>query len=184
MHSFELHRGLRTGLRIGALSVALLLDCAGGHAQSGRSKAGSDAAAANAIYSQGIAALQQRDLAGAREAFEKTVKLVPQSPEPHNSLGWVLLVQGETDAAIAEFKAAVQLKPDFAQAHMNFSSALMQKGDTQGAVHEAREAVRLAPQDSETRHILGKVLSNSGDAAGAAAELQRNRDRTEPAGAA
>jgi hypothetical protein len=34
---------------MGALAVALLLDCAGGHAQSEKSKAGSDAAAANAI---------------------------------------------------------------------------------------------------------------------------------------
>jgi hypothetical protein len=57
VHFFERHRGLRVGLGIGALAVALLLGCAGGHAQSEKSKAGSDAAAANAIYSQGIAAL-------------------------------------------------------------------------------------------------------------------------------
>jgi Tfp pilus assembly protein PilF len=90
------------------LALLSLMICACGRAQTKNSKGSGDAAAANAIYSQGIAALQGRDLAGAREAFEKTVRLVPQSPEPHNSLGWVLLAQGETDAAIAEFKAAVK----------------------------------------------------------------------------
>jgi len=77
-------RWLRAGLRIAVLAFLSLMICAGGLAQTKNSKGGGDAAAANAIYSEGIAALQRRDLAGAREAFEKTVRLVPQSPEPHN----------------------------------------------------------------------------------------------------
>src|SRR5271155_554587 len=166
------HRGLRASLRVGVVALSICLICISGLAQTDSTKANADAADANSIYGQGMAALQQRDLAGARAAFEKTVKLVPRSPEPHNSLGWVLLAQGETDAAILEFKAAVRLNPDFAQAHMNLSRALMEKGDAQAAVSESREAVRLAPEDSETHHILGRALSNSGDAAGAAAELK------------
>jgi Tfp pilus assembly protein PilF len=103
MHTKSNPRWLRAGLRSAVLALLSLVICACGHAQTKNSKGSGDAAAANAIYSQGIAALQGRDLAGAREAFEKTVRLVPESPEPHNSLGWVLLAQGETDAAIAEF---------------------------------------------------------------------------------
>src|SRR6185437_15681551 len=140
MRLSDVHCRWKIRLRIGALVVAVLPVCASAYAQAENSGANSNTAGANSLYSQGMLALQRRDLSGARVAFEKTVQLVPRSPEPHNSLGWVLMAQGETDAAIAEFKIAVRLKPDFAQAHMNLSSALLQKGDQQGAVRESRFA--------------------------------------------
>ncbi|MGB2639778.1 MAG: hypothetical protein WAN32_12565, partial [Candidatus Acidiferrum sp.] len=65
---------------MGSLAVSLFLLCAVGHAQTENAKAGSDAAAAKSFYSQGMLALQQRDLKGARAAFEKTVDLAPRSP--------------------------------------------------------------------------------------------------------
>src|SRR5271168_4136366 len=166
------HRGLRASLSVGVVALSSCLICISGLAQTDSTKANADAADANSIYDQGMAALQQRDLAGARAAFEKTVKLVPRSPEPHNSLGWVLLAQGETDAAIGEFKTAVRLKPDFAQAYMNFSRALLQKGDVQGAVREAREAVRLAPGDSERNNIRGRSLAFPPDQPAGARKLK------------
>src|ERR1700719_3191045 len=58
------------------------------------------------LYSQGMAALEKGDLNGARESFEKVIRLAPSSPEAHNSLGWVLLQQGETDSAIVQFRSA------------------------------------------------------------------------------
>ena len=66
------------------------------------------------IYRQGMAALERRDLAAARAAFEKVVRLAPKSPEGHNSLGWVLLAQGEAQPAISQFRTALQFKPDVA----------------------------------------------------------------------
>ena len=86
--------------------------------------------------------MQRGDLAGARAAFEKVLRLVPNSPEGHNSLGWVLLAQGQTEEAIVHFRAALRAKPAFAQAHINLSNALVQKGDHEGAVRQARDAVR------------------------------------------
>jgi Flp pilus assembly protein TadD len=74
---------------------------------------------ANAEYAQGVSALQRGDLAAARAAFEKVLHLVPNNPEAHNSLGWVLLAQGQTDDAIFHFRAALRAKPAFAQAHIN-----------------------------------------------------------------
>ena len=108
---------------------------------------------ANVEYGRGVSALQRGDLAGARTAFEKVVRLVPGNPEGNNSLGWVLLAQGETDEAIMHFRAALRGKPTFSQAHINLSNALVQKGDHEGAVRQARDAVRDAPQDSEAHHV-------------------------------
>src|SRR5260370_8922909 len=72
-----------------------------------------------ATYQRGMSALQKGDLISARADFEKVVRLAPQSPEGHNSLGWVLLAQGEIDPAIAQFRTAVKLKPEFPHAHVN-----------------------------------------------------------------
>src|SRR5215469_5051609 len=65
------------------------------------------------IYQQGLAALQKGDLDSARAAFEKVVRLAPQSSDGHNSLGWVLLARDDIDSAISEFQRALKLKPDF-----------------------------------------------------------------------
>jgi len=39
-----------------------------------------------ALYAQGMGALQNRDLPGARASFEKLLRIAPYSPEAHNSL--------------------------------------------------------------------------------------------------
>src|ERR1700704_6088696 len=49
-----------------------------------------DKPSADALYKQGLRSVQKGDLVGARTAFEKVVRLEPNSPEGHNSLGWVL----------------------------------------------------------------------------------------------
>src|SRR3979411_3167842 len=50
-----------------------------------------DKPAVDALYQQGVRSLQKGDLAAARAAFEKVVRLAPNAPEGHNSLGWVLM---------------------------------------------------------------------------------------------
>src|SRR6266403_3468301 len=131
------------------------------------------AAQADAVYRQGIASLQQGDLASARTAFEKAVQLSPRSPEGHNSLGWVYLAQHQVDLAIAQFQAALDLRVDFFQAHMNLSTAFLLKGDPKRAVREGREAVRFAPTESEAYRALARALDASGDAAGAVKQIRR-----------
>ena len=151
------------------LCCAAPLKCA---TQSASSVKADAASRASATYQHGMSALQKGDLVSARADFEKVVRLAPNSPEGHNSLGWVLLAQGEIDSAIVHFRAAVKLNPDFALAHMNFSSALSRKGDVAAALREAKEAVRLARDDSETHHILARTLDFSGDLDGAIGEFR------------
>src|SRR5437899_12896119 len=84
---------------------------------------------AQAIYSQGMGALQKGDLNSARASFEKVVRLAPSSPEAHNSLGWVLMEQAQIDPAIAQFRVALKLKANFVQAHVNLANALSSERD-------------------------------------------------------
>jgi len=101
-----------------------------------------NAASAQAVYNEAGQALQQGDLVRARAGFEKFVKLSPKSPEGHNSLGWVLLVAGETDAAAEQFRTAIELRPGFQQAHTNLADALAAKKDLVGAGSANRSEVR------------------------------------------
>jgi len=80
--------------------------------------------AVDALYKQGVRSLQQGDLAAARAAFEKVVRLAPHVPEGHNSLGWVLMTTGKLDEAVAQLRMAIKLKPDFVQAHINLATRL------------------------------------------------------------
>src|SRR6266849_3750962 len=82
-------------------------------------------AQAEAIYAEGMQALQRGDLSTAETAFEKVLRLAPGSAEARNSLGWVLLAQEKIDPAIREFQAAVRLKPEFPQARINLANALL-----------------------------------------------------------
>ena len=119
------------------------------------------------------------DLPAARAAFEKVVRLAPNAPEGHNSLGWVLLKTGNPDEAVAHLRAAVKLKPAFVQAHINLANALAVKRDRQGAIeaaiNEARTAVKLAPSDSEAHRTLGRMLSFQQNVNGAISELASRR---------
>src|SRR5260370_32132132 len=82
-------------------------------AQSARAAPADSASRAAAVYQQGMSALQNGDLSGARAAFEKVLRLAPQNPQGPNSLGWVLLAQGGIDSAIMQLLTAVKLKHDF-----------------------------------------------------------------------
>ena len=133
----------------------------------------SDKPAVDSLYKQGIRSLQGGDLAAARSAFEKVVRLAPNAPEGHNSLGWVLMKTGKLEEAIGQFRLAIKLNPDFVQAHINLANALSSRKDTEGAASEARTAVKLAPNDAEAHRTLGRALSFRQELPAAIAELQR-----------
>lgn len=125
----------------------------------GRALAGPQTTAvssADAALSEGMSQLQRGDLAAARAAFEKAVKLAPGNAAAHNILGWTLLAQSEVEPAIVQFRAALRINPSFASGHMHLASAL----------------VRLTPKDSEAHRTLGRALAYAGQTDEAALELK------------
>src|ERR1700716_1719284 len=97
-----------------------------------------DKPAVDALYLQGVRSLQKGDLAAARATFEKVVRLAPNAPEGHNSLGWVLMTTGKLDEGVVQLRLAIKLKTDFVQARINLANALAAKRDVEGAANEAR----------------------------------------------
>src|SRR2546430_13309404 len=67
------------------------------------------ATTAQAAYAQGLEALKNKNFSAAQIEFQKASNLSPRSPEPHNSLGFVLMMKGDMPAAVREFNIAIKL---------------------------------------------------------------------------
>jgi tetratricopeptide (TPR) repeat protein len=78
----------------------------------------------------------QREWEPAIAAAKKQVELLPKEPNPHDTLGEVLLWSGKYDEAEKEFAAAVALEPKFTLAWQGVGLARAYRGDMKGA-HEA-----------------------------------------------
>src|SRR5260370_3865792 len=132
----------RTPTKIRTLAVLLVLVTL---ARPTLAQKAPDNSAIDNLYKQGIRSLQQRDLDAARADFEKVVRLAPNAPEGHNSLGWVLMSTGKIDDAITQFHTALRLKADFLQAHINLAIALTPSRENDPTSDHPSHAVNIAP---------------------------------------
>lgn len=71
----------------------------------------------------------QAQLEAAREQYEYAIRLRPDDPEVHNSLGVILRAQGALAAAQVAHARAVQLRPDFAEAWWNCALVWLAQGN-------------------------------------------------------
>ncbi len=91
----------------------------------------------------GYTALRQGDADGAIVAFEQYVRILPQEPNPQDSLGEALLAAGRFKEAEAAFLKALALSPQFWNAHQGIAYARLYAGNVKGgreALVEARNA--------------------------------------------
>jgi len=109
---------------------------------------------AEAQLLMGTAKLNSLDFTGARDEFEKAIRLNPALPEAHASLGLALLGLSQADAAESAFHKALELDPH------NFTAAL-QSGILARQNHRyevarvlLEKSLRLRPGDSGVRYQL------------------------------
>jgi diamine N-acetyltransferase len=82
--------------------------------------------------------------------------------EVHNTLGNVLLAQGEPEAASISFRKAVTLQPSYHLAHNNLGLALQLMGQHLEAAASYRTALEIYPDYPEGWHNRGLVLKELG----------------------
>ncbi len=87
--------------------------------------------------------LQRGDLAGARQALERSLQIYPEFSDGHNSLGAVLERQGEIDAALLAYQTAIDLSPDYRPPHLSLGFLYIRKGMTSDALGEFRRVAQL-----------------------------------------
>lgn len=91
--------------------------------------------------------------------FQEALRIEPDIPEVHNSLGGALMRVGRLPEATAEFETAVRLKPDYPDGHNSLGSALAQTpGRTADGIAEFQTALRLRPDFAAAHYNLGSAL--------------------------
>ena len=96
--------------------------------------------------------------AEAQRVIQQAVALAPEEATVHSVLGFVLLGQAKTDAAVAEFERAIQINSGLANPRLGLGIALMRRGQFTDAVAEILVATTLEPRLSIYHSYLGKAF--------------------------
>ena len=73
----------------------------------------------------GYALRQKENYAEAEQAFKKYIELIPNDPNPYDSLAELFLKMGKFDDAITQYRKALAIDPNFLNSHFGIGAALM-----------------------------------------------------------
>jgi len=149
------------------LSVALILGI-GANSQVWGDEA-SDA------YDEGIRLLSERRQRDAIAAFDKAIRLNPQSAEAYHGRGMAHNETGQNERALKDYDAALALDPQYAEAYFNRANAYSDTGKYERALKDYDEALRLSPSHSGAlfnRGLVYMILGRSEVAADARAYVK------------
>jgi Flp pilus assembly protein TadD len=108
---------------------------------------------------EGILEDEQGRLAEAEKSHRAALALAPDQSALHNNLGYNLLSQKKTDAAVAELRRAIELEPKSEIAHNNLATALARSGS--GSEEALAEWSRSA-SPAQAHNNLAAVLIEQG----------------------
>ena len=97
------------------------------------------------------------------QLLEEALRLKPNFPEAHNSLGNAYKAHGNLSAAVVSYCKALQLKPNFSEAYNNLGVALKEQGNFEAAIASYQQALWLKPNYPEALNNLGNALMRHGD---------------------
>jgi tetratricopeptide (TPR) repeat protein len=104
---------------------------------------------------------------GARDYFERIVKMEPDVWQAWNNLGGNDLTLNRPSEAASAFHRAIQLNPANASVWFNQASALLKLGRPEEAFESLDHAERLAPEDPQIRKawlgVAGSLASQAAD---------------------
>lgn len=108
----------------------------------------------------GLAFFGRQDYPRAESYFKRALEVNPKFSESHHHLGWVYLVQGRFQEAIAEFDLTLAdpIYPAPEEVYNNRGFAHLSLGNLEAAVQNLRRALQLSPDLPQARHNLGLAL--------------------------
>ena len=102
---------------------------------------------------------QGRNLDRARAMVERAVEQRPEEGSYVDSLGWILLLQGDKDGALQQLERAVTLMPGDATVNGHLGDALDAVGRKREAAFQWRSALNLQPEPAEVARIEAKLAA-------------------------
>ena len=105
---------------------------------------------------------QGRNFTRARQMIERAVQIRPNDGEITDSLGWVLLRQGDVRGAVKYLERAVELEPEDSTINGHLGDAYWAAGRKLEARFQWRRALNLKPEADEVPKLQAK-LREAGD---------------------
>ncbi len=102
---------------------------------------------------------QNRNLDRARQMIQRAVELRPQEASFIDSLGWVMLRQGDGPGALKNLERAVELQPEDPVINGHLGDALAAVGRWREAEFQWRRALNLKPEAEEEKRINAKLAT-------------------------
>ncbi len=109
----------------------------------------------------------------ALQAWERTVKLLPDDAETHCSLGATLQGLGQLERAVVSYRRALEIRPDYPELYNNLGKALQDLEQFDAAVENYRQALKIKPDFAVAHSNLGNALQRLGRFDEAAASCRR-----------
>jgi tetratricopeptide (TPR) repeat protein len=113
------------------------------------------------------------NLEQAAAAYEKTLEINPQLPEPHIRLIHLYGRMGQVGQAEQHYRESLRLDPNRAEVYLYHGALLLGQGKSQEAEESFRKVIELNPQHAEAHSNLGYVLEGRGEAPAAMAEFRK-----------
>lgn len=112
----------------------------------------------------------------AREMLERAVSINPNDGSIVDSLGWVMLRQGDVTDAVSQLERAVELEPEDPVINGHLGDAYLAAGRKREAEFQWRRALTLKPKDTDKARIEAK-LNDLAPGALTAAPIGASRDQ-------
>lgn len=112
-------------------------------------------AAAERLYSQGLAQLSRDDYARALPYFEKAAETDPNYPEAWYQAGYCYGVLGRHNDALRASRQAAKLRPEWAATFVNMGASNYALGQYKDAVDAYKQALRLDEDNADIQYSLG-----------------------------
>ncbi len=119
-------------------------------------------AAAERLYSQGVAQLSRDDYARALPFFEKAIETDPTYAEAWYQAGFSYGILGRHADALKASKQAAKLRPEWAETYVNIGASSYALQQYKDAADAYRQAIRLDDSKADTQYALGLCLEKLG----------------------
>jgi tetratricopeptide (TPR) repeat protein len=110
---------------------------------------------AEQIFARAVEAQRRGDYARSIDAYQRFLKLEPQSAAAHANLGVVLSHEGRYDDAIKQYKLALPNIEDKDGLRLNLGLAYYKKGDLRDAAPLFAQVQTQRPHDAQAAILLG-----------------------------
>lgn len=125
------------------------------------------------IGAEGIEAFQGGNFEGAREAYQRVLKIEPDNLPALVNLGATEYRLGNSAEAEQLLRRSLQIKPDNPTAWLNLGILYLERGEPMRSLAAVAQAVVHAPDDPVARNYLGVAAGRNGWFDAAESELRR-----------